>query len=171
MSQTPVIFQGTFDPFTNGHLAVVKIARDLFGPVRILLLVNPEKKPLFTLQERREMIEASTSDIPGISVDSFDGLLVEYMRARDLMVCVRGVRNAADAQYELQNAHLSQSLYPALHTLFLPCPAPWAAVSSSALKAACQAGTCPNTWAPPAVQKKLTEKFLLSSLSSLEIGL
>ena len=156
-----IIFQGTFDPFTNGHLEVVKQARALFGAVRILLLVNPDKTPLFSVEERKEMIAEAVAGSPQVSVDSYGGLLVDYMRARDLTVCVRGVRNAEDAAYELHNAHLSGALYPALHTFYLPCPAALKEVSSSAVKTACQTGRLPDGWVPPAVQKKLAEKFSL----------
>ena len=161
MTKQPVIFQGTFDPFTNGHLEIVKKARALFGQVRVLLLVNPDKTPLFSVAERKEMITAAVADLPGVSVDSYEGLLVDYMRARNLTVCVRGVRNAQDAAYELHNAHLSQSLYPALHTLFLPCSNGLTQISSSAVKEMCRTGILPSGWVLPAVQQKLSEKFSL----------
>ncbi len=159
MSIKPVIFQGTFDPFTNGHLAIVKNALHLFGAVRVLLLVNPDKTPLFSVEERKEMIAAATADLQGVSVDSFDGLLVDYMRARELKICVRGVRNAADAAYEINNAHLSQTLYPDLCTLFLPCPLGFSEVSSSSVKSAYKAGTLPDCWVCPAVYEYLSAKM------------
>lgn len=158
-----IIFQGTFDPFTTGHLEIVRRAHRLFGAVRVLLLVNPDKTPLFSVEERKEMIAAAVADLPGVSVDSYDGLLVDYMRARGLTVCVRGVRNKQDAAYELHNAQLSRALYPALHTLFFPCETARAQISSSAVKAACQTGQLPDGWVPPVVQKKLAEKFSLSN--------
>jgi len=156
-----IIFQGTFDPFTNGHLEIVKQARALFGEVRILLLINPAKTPLFSIEERKEMIAAAVADMPDVSVDSFEGLLVDYMRARDLTVCVRGVRNASDAAYELHNAHLSQALYPALHTFLLPCLSSYLPISSSAVKEACQAGHMPEQWVPAVVKTYLSKKFFL----------
>ena len=107
------------------------------------------------------MMTAAVADLTGVSVDSFSGLLVDYMRAHGLSVCVRGVRNAADAEYELHNAHLSQALYPELFTLFLPCPAMLKEVSSSAVKSACQKGNLPTNWVPTIVQNKLAEKFPL----------
>jgi pantetheine-phosphate adenylyltransferase len=143
-------------------LEIVKQAYALFGSVRILLLINPDKTPLFSVEERKEMISQAVADLPGVSVDSYNGLLVDYMRARNLTVCVRGVRNGADASYELHNAHLSQSLYPVLHTLFLPCPAALKEISSSCVKAACQTGRLPDGLLPASVVKKLAEKFLLS---------
>ena len=156
-----IIFQGTFDPFTSGHLEIVKQARALFGQVRVLILVNPDKTPLFSVEERKKMITEAVADLSGVSVDSDEGLLVDYMRVRGLTTCVRGVRNRADAAYELHNAHLSQALYADLCTLFFPCSAQSREISSSAVKAACQAGTLPVDWVPAAVRTYLARKFPL----------
>ena len=156
-----IVFQGTFDPFTNGHLAVVKTALALFGQVRILLLINPDKTPLFSVEERIKMIRAATADLPGVSVDSFDGLLADYMRAHQLCVCVRGVRSEQDAAYELHNAHLSQALYPSLYTLLIACPDAFLHISSSALKTLCAQKEIPTGWVPLAVEKQITKKFSL----------
>lgn len=159
MPACPLIFQGTFDPFTNGHLALLRTARNLFGPVRVLLLVNEAKTPLFTLPQRLELVRACVAGLDGVSVDSSPGLLVDYMRAQGLTVCLRGVRNGADAAYELHNDALSRALYPALHTLLLACEPRWRGVSSSAVKAACQAGRIPAAWVPPPVQEALKKQF------------
>ena len=159
MAEQMVIFQGTFDPLTNGHLFVVKQALQLFGQVRILLLVNPDKTPLFLLDERKELIQAATADLPGVSVDSYDGLLVDYMRKYHLDTCVRGVRSAEDAAYEMHNDHLSQALYPALHTFLIACPNEYQALSSSAVKAACMQGNLPAGWVPEVVEQALKKKF------------
>ena len=159
MSKRLVIFQGTFDPFTNGHLAVVKTALDWFGKVRILLLVNPDKKPLFSLEERKEMIAAATAHLPDVSVDSFEGLLVDYMRAHHVNICVRGVRNSTDAAYEMENHALSSRLYPALQTVLISCPPPLRKISSSAIKEQCQQGFFPSDGVPPEVLPFLQKKF------------
>lgn len=159
MNDTPVIFQGTFDPFTNGHLAVVKEALALFGAVRILLLVNPDKTPLFSVEERKQMIIQATAGLSGVSVDSFGGWLVDYMREHHLDACVRGVRDEADAAYELYNHHLSCQMYPELNSFLLPCPQNLQGISSSAVKAACEQGHLPAGWVPQPVQQKLQEKY------------
>ncbi len=153
------VYQGTFDPFTEGHLSVLKAALSLFDEVVVLLLVNPAKKPLFSVQERREMISASVRGLRGVSVDSDEGLLADYMRRHGLQVCLRGVRNERDAAYELENHRLSQGLYPALQTILLPCDPAFHALSSSAVKAACAGGSLPADWVPAAVAKKLKEKY------------
>ncbi|MBR3632180.1 MAG: pantetheine-phosphate adenylyltransferase [Elusimicrobiaceae bacterium] len=160
--KTPfVIYQGTFDPLTGGHLNIIKKALDLFGQVRVLLLVNPDKQPLFSVQERKGMIAAATADLPGVSIDSDSGLLVDYMRRHGVSVCVRGVRNAEDCAYELHNHALSRQLYPDIETLLLPCDPQWHEVSSSAVKAACAEGHLPSEWVPPVVLAALKKKFYL----------
>lgn len=146
MSELPVIFQGTFDPFTNGHLDILQKALALFGQVRVLLLVNPDKKPLFSLEERKEMIARATQHLSGVSIDSSEGLLVDYMRTHHLTTCVRGVRNQTDAAYELYNAHLSKQLYPALTTCLIASSKATQAISSSAVKQAWAQGVCPENW-------------------------
>ena len=159
MDPKRAVYQGTFDPFTSGHLSVLRAARALFDEVVVLLLVNPAKQPLFSLPERVELVRQAVADLPGVTVDSSSGLLVEYMRSRGITFCVRGVRNAQDAAYELRNHSLSQALYPPLQTLLLPCDSRWQAVSSSAVKAACVSGRLPRAWVPEAVARKLQEKY------------
>ena len=161
MNLQPVVYQGTFDPFTNGHLAVVKAAQALFGQVVVLLLVNPAKKPLFTVQERKAMIEESLrlAGVKGVQVDDYQGLLAAYMQQHGLRVNVRGIRNGRDSEFELENHRLSRQFYPTLETVLLPCEPAWADVSSSALKTACASGRVPAGWAPKPVFEKLKEKF------------
>ena len=159
MAEPFVVYQGTFDPFTQGHLAVLKEALHRFSAVRILLLVNPEKKPLFSVQERKEMIAAATAGLKGISIDSDTGLLVDYMRKHGVSVCVRGVRNEQDRIYELYNHQLSQALYPSLQTILLPCAVAWKEVSSSAVKKACEEGMLPTQWVSPKIVSFLKQKF------------
>lgn len=159
MFTTPVIYQGTFDPFTSGHLAVLKQALAVFGRVRILLLVNPVKQPLFSVEERKQMIAQVTAGLDGVDIDSSEGLLADYMRARNLRVCVRGVRNEADSAYELESHRLSQVFYPQLQTVFLPCEPVWQTISSTAVKTACAAGRLPAAWVPEAVAAQLKRKY------------
>lgn len=159
MSKRTAVYQGTFDPFTNGHLSVVRAALSAFDEVVVLLLVNPAKTPLFSVEERKEMIRSAAADFPNVRVESYDGLLADYMHLHGLTCCVRGVRNAADAAYELENHSLSRVFYPLLQTLLLPCDAQWQNLSSSSVKAACACGRVPSAWVPPSVQQKLKEKY------------
>ncbi|MBQ7908621.1 MAG: pantetheine-phosphate adenylyltransferase [Elusimicrobiaceae bacterium] len=159
MSKKIAVYQGTFDPFTQGHLAVVQDALSVFDEVCILLLVNPAKKPLFSVKERKEMIEQTVCSLPRVWVDSYEGLLADYMQERGLVCSVRGVRNEQDYAYELENHQLSKNFYPQLQTFFLPCAPQWSCVSSGAVKAACVCGKLPSSWVSDAVAKELLAKF------------
>ena len=154
-----VVYQGTFDPFTNGHLDILKQALARFGAVRVLLLVNPAKKPLFSLHQRKEIIAAATVGLQGVSIDSDEGLLVDYMRKYGVTICVRGVRNQQDEAYEQHNHQLSHALYPALQTILLPCSPAYQAVSSSAVTAACRQGQLPRQWVSATTFSFLQKKF------------
>lgn len=159
MSKRTAVYQGTFDPFTNGHLSVVRAALGAFDELVILLLVNPVKTPLFSVEERKEMIRRVLADFPNVRVEAYKGLLADYMRLHGLTYCVRGIRNAADAAYELENHALSRVFYPSLQTLLLPSDPQWQTLSSSAVKAACACGRVPSAWVSPSVQQKLKEKY------------
>ena len=161
MNQQTVVCQGTFDPITNGHLAIVKNARRLFERVVVLLLVNPAKKPLFCVEERKALIEEALKreNIQNLTVYYDDGLLADYMQKKGLTVCVRGVRNGRDCEFELENHRLSRAFFPSLQTVLLPCEPTWADVSSSAVKAACAAGRLPAAWVPANVAEALKKKY------------
>ena len=156
-----VVYQGTFDPFTQGHLAVVKSARQLFDRVVVLLLVNPGKKPLFSVQDRQKKKKKTLelAQIDGVSVDHSDGLLADYMQKHGLSVCVRGIRNGRDCEFELENHRLSRHFFAGLQTVFLPCDPQLADISSSAVKAACGYGKLPKTWVPQNVADELKKKY------------
>ena len=104
------IFAGSFDPITNGHLDIIRRASKLFGELQIGILINPNKKALFTLEERVKLIEECTSDLENVKVISFDGLLVKYCEKNGIDALVRGIRSAADVDYELQMAHMNREL-------------------------------------------------------------
>lgn len=159
MSKKIAVYQGTFDPFTTGHLAVLRAARCIFDEVIVLLLVNPAKTPLFSIEERKNMIEQSVASLSGITVDSYQGLLADYMKEKALVCCVRGIRNEIDCVFELKNHQLSQVFYPALQSIFLPCDTQYNCVSSSAVKEACRCGTLPSSWVTSAVSKMLLTKY------------
>ena len=159
MNKKIAVYQGTFDPFTNGHLAVLKDALSVFDEIGILLLVNPAKTPLFPVEERKQMILEAVKSIGHVWVESYQGLLVDFMQKKGIVCCVRGVRNERDYAYELENHQLSKKLYPQLQTLFLPCQPQWEGVSSSAVKAACANGKLPKEWVPFGIAEKLLAKF------------
>ncbi len=164
MSKKIAVYQGTFDPFTNGHLSVVKDALSIFDEVVVLLLVNPSKIPLFSVEERKQMISDAVCTLGSVRVDAYQGLLADYMKQQNITCCVRGIRNERDYAYELENHQLSKTFYPALQTLFLPCQPQYNSISSSAVKTACVCGKLPAAWVPSAVAKKLLSKYPQATL-------
>ena len=155
------VYQGTFDPFTSGHLSVVRTALTLFDEVIVLLLISPAKTPLFSVEERLDLIKNTLQEtgLQGVCVEAYEGLLADYMRQHAIICCVRGVRNERDTEYELENHRLSRVFYPELQTVLLPCELSCQDVSSSAVKAACAAGRLPAKWVPQAVAQALKKKF------------
>ncbi len=128
------IFAGSFDPITNGHLDIIQRASKLFDELQIGVLINPNKKGLFTLEERVELIKACTKDLNNIKVIEFQGLLVNYCEEHKIDTLVRGVRSEADVNYELQMAHMNKELNAHIETIFLPTNKQYSFVSSSLIK-------------------------------------
>lgn len=128
------IFAGSFDPITNGHIDIIERASKLFDKLIIGILINPNKKTMFTISERTELIKKSTEHIENIEVISFEGLLVDYCRKNDVSVLVRGIRSTADVEYELQMAHMNKELANEIETIILPTSTKYSYISSSLIK-------------------------------------
>lgn len=128
------IFAGSFDPITNGHLDIIERASKLFSELKIGLLINPNKKCLFTVDERVDLIKRSISHLDNVEVIFFEGLLVDFCRKNDISVLVRGVRSSADVDYELQMAHMNKELDDSLETVILPTNTRYSFISSSLIK-------------------------------------
>lgn len=154
---THVLCPGSFDPPTLGHLDIIAAAAELFETVTVAVVVNPAKTGLFTVPERLALLRAVTASIGGVTVDSFDGLLVDYCTAHGIAAIVKGIRTAADVAYEQQmaqmNAHLS-----GVRTLFLPTAPEHAFVSSSLVKEVARLGGDVSSLLPPAVTEQLLAK-------------
>ena len=128
------IFAGSFDPITNGHLDIIERASKLFDELQIGVLYNPNKKGLFTFEERVKLIKECTNHISNIKIVSFDGLLVNYCEKNGIQTLVRGIRNGADVEYELQMAHMNKELNPDIETIILPTSTKYSFISSSLIK-------------------------------------
>ena len=114
------VYPGSFDPITNGHLDIIKRTAKYFDEVYVAVLENPDKKnSLFTVQERLKLIERVTADIPNIKIQSFNGLLVDFMKRIDANIIIKGLRAPSDFEYEFQMAHMNFSLNPDIETFFL----------------------------------------------------
>lgn len=128
------IFAGSFDPITNGHLDIICRSSKIFDELQIGVLSNPNKKGLFTFEERVNLIKSCTDHLENIKVVSFDGLLVDYCAKHDINTLVRGVRSGSDVEYELQMAHMNKELNPDIETIILPTSTKYSFISSSLIK-------------------------------------
>ncbi|HEU5459855.1 MAG TPA: pantetheine-phosphate adenylyltransferase [Pyrinomonadaceae bacterium] len=157
------IYPGSFDPVTNGHLDIIERGCKLFDEIIISILVNPEKKPFFTVEERSEMLkEVLTSIRQGdceVRIDSFEGLLVNYAVAQQANVIVRGIRAISDYEYELQRALMNRRLEPGIETVFMMPAETYSYVSSRLVQEVFQLGGTVEGLVPPLVEKRMKEKM------------
>ena len=149
---------GTFDPVTNGHLDIIERASRHFDGLVVAVLENPGKRPLFTVEERLAMLKEATSDLPGVEVVSFDGLLVDLARARGIEVIVKGLRAVSDFEYEFQMAQMNHRL-AGVETFFITTSPQWSYLSSSLLKEVARFGGDVEGLVPPVARERLAEKF------------
>jgi len=153
------ICAGTFDPLTLGHLDVIERASRIFPRVVIAVATNPGKNPLFTLEERLELVRQSVAHLAGIEVDSFDGLLVNFAESKGVRVIVRGLRAFSDFEYEFQMALTNRKLKPQLETIFLMPKQDYSYVSSSNVRTVASLGGDISQFVPPPVQRALEGRF------------
>ena len=155
---THAVCPGSFDPPTLGHLDVFGRAAGLFDQVTVAVLINPDKKGLFSVDERLAMLRECTAQWPNVSVDSFHGLLVDYCRSNGIAAIVKGLRGAADFDYELQMAQMNHGL-TGVDTLFLATDPALAYVSSSLVKQVATYGGDVSQLLPDVVASALTRKL------------
>lgn len=153
------IYPGSFDPVTNGHIDIVRRGRRLFDEIIVAILHNPNKKGLFSLDERMFMLKESMKGISGLSFDTFDGLLVDYANQSGANAILRGMRAVSDFEYEFQLALMNRKLNRHIQTVFLMTGLRWIFTSSSIIKEAAQFGGDITDMVPPVVNKKIIEKF------------
>ncbi len=155
------VYPGSFDPFTNGHLDVVQRASRLFDRVTVAVLVNPRKENrfLFSIEERLAIIREATQHLNNVEVESFSGLLADYMRHKGARVIVKGLRAVSDFEYELQMAHLNRQLNPEVETLFVMAATRWSYISSTMVKEIARYGGDVSRFVPKATAEALERKF------------
>jgi len=156
---TSAVYPGSFDPITNGHVDIISRGAEVFDRLVVLVAVNSEKQTLFSLEERLALIRQVFADHPGVEVDFFEGLLVDYLRAQDIRVVVRGLRAVSDFEYEFQMALMNRKIYPEAETFFMAARENYSYVSSRILKEVFSLGGCINDLAPPVVIEAMREKF------------
>ena len=152
------IFPGSFDPLTNGHVDIVLRSTQLFERVLIAVLVNPDKKPLFTAAERVETIREVFREYPNVEVDTFEGLLVEYARRRRASALVRGLRAVSDFEYEFQMALMNRHLEPTLETVFMMPAEQYTYLSSRLIKEVFSLGGEVRGLVPSVVEERMRKK-------------
>lgn len=153
------MYPGSFDPITNGHLDIIGRASTMFDQLIVAILRNPNKSPLFTVEERREMLCQSVAEWPNVQVEVFHGLLVNFAREKECRIVVRGLRAISDYEYETQIALINRKLAPEIETIFLTTSAQFSYLNSTVVKEIAQFGGCVRELVPPIVEKKLKEKF------------
>jgi len=153
------IFPASFDPVTNGHLDIIRRARAVFDELIVAVATNLDKRGLFSVEERLEMLHAVVGEEPGVRIVTFDGLLVDYARKMGVRVVVRGLRAVVDFEYEFEMALMNKHLFPEIETLFMMTSQEYFYVSASRVKELVRFGGDVNDFVPPLVAKKLGEKL------------
>ncbi|WP_448531622.1 pantetheine-phosphate adenylyltransferase [Pseudothermotoga sp.] len=153
------IYPGSFDPITYGHLDVIQRALKIFDELWVVVMVNPKKKPLLSLEKRLELIEELLRDEPRVHVDSHSGLLVDYAKNKNIRTIVRGLRAVTDFQYELEMAIANKHLWHELETVFLMTDEKYSFLSSGLVREVASMGGDVSNWVPPNVLKTLKELY------------
>ena len=156
---TRALYPGTFDPITNGHADLIERASQLFSHVIVAIASNPSKKPLFTLEERVEMIKKVTADLPNVEVVGFTGLLADFADEQNATILIRGLRAVSDFEYEFQLANMNRRLNPDLESVFLTPAEKNSFISSTLVKEVARHHGDVSEFVDPIVGKALQEKI------------
>jgi pantetheine-phosphate adenylyltransferase len=159
MKERVGIYPGSFDPLTNGHLDILTRGLELFDTVVIAIGYNIEKEGLFTVEERKELIRESVKGNGHVIVDSFQGLLVDFVRKVNARFVIRGLRAMSDFEFEFQTASMNRNLNPHMDTVFMMTAKDYFFVSSRTIKEVASFGGSVGGWVPEAVEKALNKKF------------
>jgi len=153
------VYAGSFDPPTLGHMDLIDRASALFSDVIVAIGFHPTRSPLFTVEERLDLVTRASAHLPNVSVDAFDGLLIEFCKQKQARVIVRGLRAATDFEYELQIAHANADLAPEVDTVFLPTRTKNGFISASLVREIASHHGDVSRYAPALVCEALKKKF------------
>ncbi len=159
MKKVTAIYPGSFDPPTNGHLDLIERGSKIFDELVVAILRNPDKDPLFSLGERRRMLEALTAEFHNVRVDTFDGLTVDYAAKMKASAVLRGIRALSDYEYELQMALMNRKLQPNLETVFMMPAEQYSYLSSRLVREVAKLGGSIADLVPEMVEQRLREKL------------
>ncbi len=154
------VYPGSFDPITNGHLDLIERALNIFDKLIVAVAENPDKKPLFTTEERIEMVKETTRDYDKVVVDRIYGLTVDYVEKQGASVIVRGLRAISDFEFELQMALMNRKLNSKIETVFLMPSIQYSYIKSSLVKQVARLGGCLDGLVPKPAIRELKKKFL-----------
>lgn len=154
------LYTGSFDPMTNGHLDIIRRSSKMFDELVVGVIVNPNKNPLFTRNERVEMIKEITADLPNVTVDSFEGLLADYVNRNNFDAVIRGLRATTDFEYEIQMAQMNARLFnDGIESVFLMTSPEFSFISSSMIKEVVSLGGCVDGLIPEMILNRIKEKY------------
>jgi pantetheine-phosphate adenylyltransferase len=159
MASHTIIYPGSFDPLTNGHVSLIRRALRMFDQVIVAVAHNPRKTPLFSVDERKRLIADALDRDPRVEVDSFEGLLVDYARKRNVLVVMRGLRAVSDFEYEFQMANMNRKLAREIETVFVMTGEDYFYISSQLVREVANFGGDVSGLVPPNVLAKLNEHF------------
>ena len=154
-----IVYPGTFDPITRGHEDLVRRAARIFDEVVVAVAANASKRPFFSLEERIAMARDSLSDLPGVRVTGFDGLLVEFVRREATSLVLRGLRAVSDFEYEFQLAGMNRSMYPDLETVFMTPGEQYMFISASMVREIARLGGDVRPFVAPLIAERLTTRL------------
>jgi pantetheine-phosphate adenylyltransferase len=158
MKRVKAIYPGSFDPLTNGHLDLIERGSKIFDELVVAILINAEKDPLFSERERVEMLRATTKQYANVTIDTFDGLLVDYVEQQNAQAVLRGIRAISDYEYELQMALMNRKLAPHIETVFMMPADTYSYLSSRLVKEVFRLGGTVRGLVPELVERRLHEK-------------
>ncbi len=159
MTKRIAVYPGSFDPVTNGHLDVIERSLKIFDKVIVAVGDNPEKKPLFTTDERTEMLKSSTKNMKNLEIDSFNGLMLDYVKKKGSNILIRGLRAISDFEFEFQRALMNRKVNGDIETVFIMTKGSYVFLDSSIIKEMSMFGGCVKDLVPDMVEKKLKERF------------